>query len=275
MAFPSPLTVTVGPNRSAWWRPIVSPEHGAYVVLLVSFLTGVAAAQNWTVHTTLALLCALLGLQAEHPLIMQIRQRKSLKPRLLLWAGLYGGTALLLASYLYWQSEAKLPLLGIYGAAIGALVFDGIAVLHREQKTVLNESITFASTCLAAPLAIVVTQNSLGPWAIGLWGVNALFFTSSIFTVKLRKLLPKDSTTAIWRLVLYHGAATGLVVGLYALQLLPLFTALSFGIALAKAGLVLGCRHWYVTTAIRSVAMIETVSALLFGIVVSLSLLWT
>ncbi|MEO1623386.1 MAG: YwiC-like family protein, partial [Cyanobacteria bacterium J06632_3] len=66
-----------------WYSPTVSPEHGAYVVLIVSFLTGAAAAQQWTWATTLALLCAFCGFQAEHPLVLQIKQRRSWKPRFL------------------------------------------------------------------------------------------------------------------------------------------------------------------------------------------------
>ena len=40
-------THTTKPN-APWYRPTLSPEHGVYVVLLVSFLLGAAAAQNWT-----------------------------------------------------------------------------------------------------------------------------------------------------------------------------------------------------------------------------------
>jgi len=64
-----------------WYNPTFSPEHGVYVVLCVSFLTGAAAAQDWTWATTLALICAFCGFQAEHPWILQIKQRKSLKVR--------------------------------------------------------------------------------------------------------------------------------------------------------------------------------------------------
>lgn len=84
---------------SSWYFPTVSPEHGAYVVLTVSFLTGAAAAQQWTWATTLALLCAFCGFQAEHPLMLQIKQRRSWKPRFLLWAGVYGGIAMAIAAF--------------------------------------------------------------------------------------------------------------------------------------------------------------------------------
>ncbi len=86
-----------------WYHPTISPEHGVYVVLLVSFMVGAAAAQAWTWSTTLALLCAFCGFQAEHPLMLQIKQRKSWKPRFLVWSGVYGGLALIMAGYLYWR----------------------------------------------------------------------------------------------------------------------------------------------------------------------------
>jgi hypothetical protein len=270
-------TASVRHKGSNWWRPTISPEHGAYVVLFVSFLTGAAAAQQWTNLTTLAFVCAFLGFQSEHPLALQIRQRKSLKPRFLVWGGLYGGVALTIACYLYWQLGAWIsPLLGIYLAAFAAVLFDGIAVLHREQKTILNEWVTFAATCLAAPFAYLVTTGSLAPVAIGLWMLNALFFTSSIFTVKLRKAKSEEMRSiAIQRILLYHAAASAIVVGLSVVHLVSLWTILPFGIVLVKVGFILWQRHWYCTTPIRSVAMVETVSALLFWITVSLSVLPT
>jgi len=84
-------------NAQAWYQPIFSPEHGVYVVLLASFFIGVALAQQWNWATTWALICAFFGFQAEHPLVLQIKQRKSWKPRLLFWGGVYGGTALVIA----------------------------------------------------------------------------------------------------------------------------------------------------------------------------------
>ena len=41
------------PKFKQWFRPTISSEHGVYIMLLVSFLTGAAAAQQWTWATTL------------------------------------------------------------------------------------------------------------------------------------------------------------------------------------------------------------------------------
>lgn len=261
-------------SASAWYRPTLSPEHGVYVVLWVAFLTGAAAAQHWTGATTLGLICAFCGFQAEHPLILQIRQRSSLKPRFLVWGSLYGGVALTIALYLAYTTGAWLPLLLIYLGAVVALVFDGVATLHRNHKTILNEVVTFAAVCLAAPFAYSITTGNISRIAIGLWILNTLFFSSSIFTVKLRKLKKDETISAsIQRIVFYHLVAIGIIFASYTLGFLPGLTALAFGIVLCKAGFILWQQQWYCDAPIQSIAAIETLSAFLFWAVVSISVL--
>lgn len=254
------------PNPQAWYRPTFSPEHGVYVILFVSFLTGASAARDWTWNTTLALICAFCAFQAEHPFVLQIKQRKSLKPRFLIWGGLYGTIALAIALYLSWQTPV---LLWLYAVAIAAWIVDAIAVFYRKQKSVANEWIAFAATCLSAPVVYGATTGTLSPLALGLWLLNALFFSNSIFTVKLRKqkhqsLVPGAIERAI---------ATAIVLGLYVSGILPLVTALAFVVVLVKFAFIVWQREWYSNAPIQSVAMLETGSAILFGAIACLSLL--
>jgi hypothetical protein len=253
-------------NQQAWYRPTFSPEHGVYVVLLVSFLTGAAAAQDWTLATTLALVCAFCGFQAEHPLVQQIKQRRSLKPRFLVWGGLYAGVSLAIALWLYLSHPV---LLWIYLGAIAAFVVDAFSVLHREQKSVVNELITFAAVCLSAPLAYAATTGTISTSVMGLWALNTLFFSSSIFTVKLRK----TKTSSVIPGVVYHAIATVIIFALYWLGWLSPVTVLAFGVALLKFGIVAWNQQWYRTTKIQYVAMLETGAALSFLIIVALSVL--
>jgi hypothetical protein len=265
------------PNRQAWYRPLFSPEHGVYVVLLVSFLTGAAAAQQWNWATTLALIGAFCGFQAEHPLRLQLKQRRSLKPRFLVWGGFYGGIALAIALYLLvtGSPHSRFALLGIYLGAIAALIADGISVWLRSQKSIPNELVTFAAVCLCAPLAYTATTGEFSAVALGLWVMNTLFFSSTIFTVKLRKS-PKDeqslAETAI-RAWIYHAILPLLAIGLYGLGLVSPLTASAMGIVLFKFGLIVWQQDWYCTAPIKFVAMLETFSALLFGGIVSISVL--
>ncbi|MDJ0595279.1 MAG: YwiC-like family protein [Pleurocapsa sp. MO_226.B13] len=256
-------------KSSQWYRPMFSPEHGVYVMLIVSFLTGAAAAQHWTWGTTLALICGFCGFQAEHPLVWQIKQRKSLKPRLLLWASLYGGVAVAIALWLLWQSSNKLPLLLIYSGAIAALIFDLVSVWQRQQKSRRNELVTFAAVCLSAPLAYTVTLNMLSQVAIALWILNTLFFSSAIFTVKLRK----TKTASIIPAIVFHGMATAIALILWLTGWLSPITALAFGVALIKFILILWQKNWYCTAKIQQVALLETLSSFAFLVFVALSVL--
>ena len=254
------------PKSQAWYRPTLSHEHGVYVVLLVSFLSGVALAQGWTLATTLALVCAFFGFQAEHPIVLQIKQRRSLKPRFLVWGGLYSAVSVAIAFWLYLSFPI---LLWIYLGAVAALVVDAVSVFHREQKSIFNEFITFAAVCLAAPLAYAATTGTISATAMGLWVLNTLYFSSTIFTVKLRK--PK--TSSIIPGVVYHAIATLIIAALYYFGWLPLIAALGFGLALLKFGLIAWNQEWYRTAKIQWVAMLETGTAFSFLIIVALSVL--
>ncbi|MBD2017802.1 YwiC-like family protein [Microcoleus sp. FACHB-53] len=254
------------PKSLAWYRPTLSHEHGVYVVLLVSFLTGAALAQAWKLATTLALVCAFFGFQAEHPIVVQIKQRRSLKPRFLVWGGLYSAVSLAIAFWLYLSFPI---LLWLYLGAVTALVVDAVSVLHREQKSIFNEFITFAAVCLCAPLAYAATTGTISATAMGLWVLNTLYFSSTIFTVKLRK--PKRSSIVPG--VVYHAIAIFIITPLYYFGWLPLIAALAFGLALLKFGLIAWNQEWYRTAKIQWVAMLETGTAFCFLTLVALSIL--
>lgn len=263
---PSSAKSTAKPNAQVWYRPTLSPEHGVYVVLLVSFLTGAALAQAWTLATTLALVCAFFGFQAEHPIVLQIKQRRSFKPRFLVWGGLYSAVSVAIAFLLYLRFPI---LLWLYVGAVAALVVDAISVFQREQKSIFNELITFAAVCLSAPLTYAATTGTISATAMGLWLLNSLYFSSTIFTVKLRKT--KTSSPVLG--VIYHAIATLIIATLYYFGWLSLVTVLAFGLALLKFGIAALKQEWYRTAKIQWVAMIETGTAFSFLLIVALSVL--
>lgn len=254
------------PNLQAWYRPTFSPEQGVLLVLLGSFLTGAALAQAWTPSATLALICAFFALQAEHPLVVQLKQRKSWKPRYLLWGGFYGGVAALIAGWLYGEHPV---LLWVYGGAIAALSLEARAVVVRQQKSVTNELIMFMAICLCCPLAYGTITGEITTTAIGMWLLNSLFFSSAIFTIKLRK----QKTHSLLPGLVYHLIATLLVIGLYYLHWLSVITALAFALAVVKFGIVSFFLRWYCRTRFEFIARFETYFALLFVAVAAISVL--
>jgi hypothetical protein len=236
------------------------------VALLVSFLLGAAGAQRWTMGTTAALVVVLAAFQAEHPLVQQIRRRRALQPRLLLWAGVYGAIAVGLGAVLAWQMPVLLVLAGLAAAALG---LDALAVLQRRQRSLAHELLAFAAVCLAAPFAWVVGSGSLEPGAMGLWALCSLYFGSSVALLKLRR-----DPDADFRPVLLIGAISlALIVLGWRSELLRPLEAAAYGVALLKGGWLLGRLENYRAAPIGRVAAIETGSALVFMLLAALALL--
>ena len=251
---------------TSWMRPTFSPEHGVILVLFGSFLTGASLAQQWNFSTNLALVCAFFTLQLEHPYIVQLKQRKNWKPRYLIWGGIYGAIAIITAIFLWLQSP---PLLWIYLLAIMGFIYNGVAVIYRNHKSIANEIVNFTKICLAAPLAFCATTGHLSIKAMALWILNTLFFSSAVYTIKLRK----KKTSSLKPGIIYHGLAASIVVGLYTANCLSLITASCFAVAIIKFGSILSLQKWYRKVKFQFIVIFETRFALLYIAFASLSLL--
>ena len=249
-----------------WYLPTFSPEHGVLLVLAGSVLTGASLAQTWTWETTLACLGAFFGLQAEHPLVVQIKQRCRLKVRYVFWAGVYGVSAIAISTWLTYRHPM---LLWVCGGASLAMVIDVLAVLQRRQKAIDIEIVMFAAICLSTLFAYGSATGIMTLQGIGLWLLNTLFFASAVFTIKLRKV----KTRSLKGSLIYHGSAIILVVALYALGWLSLLTSLTFAIALLKLALVIWKRGWYCNCRFEYIARFETYFALSYTALVCLTLL--
>lgn len=252
--------------KKGWYRPTFSPEHGVLLVLLGAVLTGASLAQSWTGDTTWACLAAFLALQAEHPLVVQIKQRRKWRPRYLLWTGLYGLLALAIA---LWLSLQHPVLFWIGGAGLVALGVDVFAVFQHRQKAVVNEIVMFSALCLSTLFVYGATTDVITVQAVGLWLLNSLFFSSAVFSVKLRKV----KTSSLRAGFIYHGGAIALVVLLYYLGWLSLLTALVFAVALLKLAIITGWQHWYQSCRFEYVARFETYFALSYTALVALTVL--
>ncbi|MBF2014720.1 MAG: YwiC-like family protein [Rivularia sp. T60_A2020_040] len=249
-----------------WFKPTFSPEHGVLIVLFGSFLTGAALAQTWNYCTNLALISAFFALQTEHPLIVQLKQRSTWKPRYLIWAGIYGTIAFSLAVWLWIQSPI---LVWIYALVLCGLMIDVIAVFRRKHKSILNELIIFAAICLSTPLVYAATTGNLSLEALAMWILNTLFFGSAIFTIKLRR----KKTSSLKPGIIYHSIASAIAIVFFALGWLKLVTALAFAIVLIKFAVVIVFRKWYTQAKFHSVALLETRFALFYIAVAAISVL--
>ncbi|MEN8446993.1 MAG: YwiC-like family protein [Cyanobacteria bacterium J06555_13] len=253
-------------HKKRWYRPTFSPEHGVLLVLLGAVLTGASLAQGWTSETSWACVAAFLGLQAEHPVVVQVKQRRCWRPRYLLWAGLYGSAALAIALWLCLQHPV---LWWVLGAGVGALGLDIVSIFQHNHKAVANEIVMFSAICLSTLFVYGATTGSITVQALGLWILNSLFFSGAVFSVKLRK----KKTHSLHPGRVYHGVAIALILLLYAIGWLSLFTALVFAVALLKLVVITYWQNWYRTCRFEYVARFETYFALSYTCLAALTVL--
>lgn len=253
-------------GRKPVYLPTISPEHGVVLVLLGALLTGASLAQTWTWETTLACLAAFLGLQAEHPFIVQLKRRRKWKPRYVLWASVYGSSAVAIATYLTYRHPV---LVWICGATAMAMVIDVIAVLKRQQKAIITEILMFGAICMATLFVYGTNADTITLQALGLWLLNTCFFASAVFTVKLRKARTSSLTGSL----VFHGFAIALTGTLYYAGWLSLWTALTLAIVLLKLAIVIAFRDWYCTCHFGHIARFETYFALTYTALACLTVL--
>ena len=129
-----------------------------------------------------------------------------------------------------------------------------LAVLQHQQKAIHVEILMFATICQSTLLAYGATTDGLDAKAIGLWVLNTLFFSSAVFTIKLRKV----KTRSLKEGLLHHNGAIAGVVLLYSLGWLSLLTALTFAVAWLKLAVIIWRREWYCNCRFEYIARFET-----------------
>jgi hypothetical protein len=214
----------------------------------------------------MALLATLAAFQAKHPLVQQIRRRRALQPRLLLWAGVFGAIALGLGGVLAWRTPALAAIAGVAALVLG---IDALAVLRRRQRGLGHELLAFTAVCLSAPFAWIATKGTLAPEALGLWGLCSLYFGSSVVLLKLRR----DPAASPVPIVIYGAVAIALLLLGWSQGLLDVLEAAAWGVALLKGALLLSRLEGYRSDPIGRVAAMETGSALVFLLLAGLALL--
>ena len=249
-----------------WWQPTLSHQHGPLGARLVSFVLGTAGAQAWSTDTSLALVVVLAAFQAEAPLVQQIRRRRELQTRLLVWTAVYGAIALGLGSVLAWRTPSLVAIAAAASVVLGA---DALAVLQRRQRSLIHEWLAFAAVCLAAPFAWLATTGVLPQQALGLWLLCSLFFGCSVVLLKFRR----DPAGHPWRFWSSAAAASALVAACWWFGILQPLEAAAFGVALIKGAWLTSRLASYRLAPIGRVAAIETGSALLFAALAALGLL--
>lgn len=218
-------------------------EHGAWAMLYVPFVLGIAVAGTINLAVLLLLLATTALFVSRESLLVWWRARKRGRQnqsamesqRLLL---LYGAVAtltglpLILVYQFYW-----LLLFGLLGAAL--LIINGWKATEFEDRTVQSEVLAIAGMTMTAPAAYYVASGQWGSKALWLWALSAAYFASSVFYIKLRvtglhSKKPGDKRRARWQCVGYHGFLLVSLLALAITRSLPLFLLIAFAPVLAR-----------------------------------------
>ena len=194
-------------------------EHGAWGLLLQSFLAGALLGGRWTWLLIPACLLALLGFLLKEPLITVARQRFVWRQPMpetraaIPW--LAGEVLLVLACLVTLARSVPLPELG--GLAAAGLVLTIVAVwltvknrqrsmvlqivsaaglvltivavwltVKNRQRSMVLQIVSAAGLCSSALLAALAATSGIPAWAWSLWAILTAHATTSIPVVHIR-----------------------------------------------------------------------------------------
>jgi hypothetical protein len=185
-------------------------EHGAWAMLYVPFVLGIAVAGsvNWPV--LLLLLSTTAVFISRESLLVWWRARSRGRASgeagrmLLVYLALAAsfGLPLLFAFNLYWLMPIAL-------AGVALLLINGKQALRLEERTLMGEVMAICGLTLTAPAAYYVAGGRWDKTAFWLWLLSMFYFASSVFYIKLRiyRLNPRkqaEQRQAWQSCVFYH-----------------------------------------------------------------------
>jgi uncharacterized membrane protein YuzA (DUF378 family) len=190
---------------------------------------------------------------------------KSLTVYALLAAGF--GTPLVFVYHLYW-------LIGLAAVTAGLLIYNAEQATRREDRTAAGEVMAILGMTLSAPSTFYVARGAWAPPALWLWVLCALYFTSSVFYVKLRvhwlnKRKLEQRRQSWRRCAVYHTILLAALVATAATGNLSLLALVAFAP-------VLGRSFWHLLKPVerinlKRIGVTEIVYSLVFLIFITLT----
>lgn len=251
-------------------KPPIPHEHGAWAMLYAPLIIAVAILGRYELSAWLFLLATTAIFLAHEPLavLVKLNPKRPSSPQIFReskqWFAIYAALAIittvpLLVNYERWY-------LVPFGIVLIALLSAHIALAaKREERTVGGEFLGVISLTFTAPGAYYVVTGKLDGFCLLLWALNIVYFTSSIFYVKMRvsRFAKKKEAAMLTRqCVIYHVLLVG------ALGLLLWQGWISLVAALAFVPLVLrtaaGLKEERGKLNLKRIGIAETVYTLFF-----------
>ena len=204
----------------------VPTQHGAWAFWLIPAFMGLALSGTWRWSTLLVVLGFLLIFLSHQPTIRALRKwyfRKQHDINSISWALLLSGSGLILLAVLFIINRLWLAILLGFFVSI-AFTFHIILTLKKEHLSIPGEIIGVFGLTAAAPLIYLYLHGILDAVGWVLWAINFLYFTGSVFYVKLRlRIQPTQPERNIIGKI-----STGAPLLLYALGVLIFMVSVTF-----------------------------------------------
>lgn len=194
------------------FKPPIPHEHGAWAMLYAPMLIAVVVLGRFELSVLLFLIATTGTFLAHEPLavLVKLNPKRPSSPQIFReskwWLAIYSAiviaaTAPLLLHYQRW-------LLAPFGVVLLVLLSAHIYLASkREERTIGGEVLGVISLTLTAPSAYYVLTGKLDRFCLLLWILNIVYFTSSIFYVKMRVsrfAKKKDAQSLTWQCASYH-----------------------------------------------------------------------
>jgi hypothetical protein len=166
----------------------VPTQHGAWAMWLVPATMGAALTGTWRWSVLLILLGFMLIFLSHQPAIRALRRwkfRRILDDNSINWAIVLGGSGVGLLAALF--SYYRLWFAMILGFVVALALLTHISMtLNKKQTSIPGEIIGVLGLTASAPLIYLYLYEILDARGWVLWAINLLYFSGSIFYVKLK-----------------------------------------------------------------------------------------
>jgi hypothetical protein len=190
-----------GPRGRRRTRQFIPPQHGAWAMLVVPWLTGVLVAGFRWAH--LPLLGAwLAGYLLSYYVLQAVKTRKlsRFRPQLLLYGPITAALGLLVVI-------ARPPLLAYAPAYALLLAVNVFHAWHRRERALVNDLASVVQSCLMVFVAATVAGLGISH-AAPAFTVVLLYFTGTVLYVKTM-IRERGSASYRWASGVYHALALG------------------------------------------------------------------
>lgn len=174
-------------------KSFLPKEHGAWAMLILPYTVGVAVGGGLTGRTLVGFLGMLLLFLSRQPLFMSLKGRRSGRDSLRVIKKRFGPSVILMAGggmLLYLWLSVRHGLFGLLVLGfIAAIIFSfhTFLALNRKERTSQAEILGVSLLTLSAPAGFIISRGGIAKEAFVLWILHALYFSGSVFYVKMRK----------------------------------------------------------------------------------------